>query len=584
MRDSSNAWKLRQEPPPSGMLLAQRVLGDFPRFLAALQASGYYDGSVTVSIAGIALGPDGSGVEAAAAATEKYRDQTLVPVKIAITPGTPYPLRQISVYDARTGKPIDRTLFSKRAFEYETNAPARASTLVSLQTQWLDELRGKSYPLAKIRDTSATVNHDARAVDARVVLDPGPRAGIGTININTPPGIHEQIIRSYMYVEEGEDYSPEKLAAMRKSISRIEAIGSVRVEDGEKLDAKGNLPLLVTIDERKPHSVGASAQYSTTDGASIRAYWVDRNLFGGAERLRVDAIAGIAPGVGGTLKSPQLNDIIGGVKASFIKPALGGTRNDLLLDAAFMREKNDFYRAEYANIAAQIRHRFSERFSVQGGVLAERGHWDDVFGGHNYSLIGLPVSAAYDSTDSQLAPTQGIRATATTTPYFNVLPQGVGMIVSKAQVSTYKAIDDEARYIIAGRIAGGSIAGQTIQNVPASLRFFAGGGGSVRGYAYRSLSPLGPTGTYVGGRSLFEGSLEARVKITDTIGIVPFIDVGQAFNGSWPDFRAPTRASAGLGFRYYTGIGPVRIDLATPLNPPKGAAHFAVTIGIGEAF
>ena len=471
MRDSSNAWKLRQEPPPNGMSLAQRVTGDFQRLSGALQASGYYDGSVKVVIAGVTVGPDGSGLEAAASAAEKLRDRDVVPVRITVTPGTPYPLRRVSVYDARTGKPVDRTLFSKRAFEYDDDAPARASTLVSLQTQWLDELRGKSYPLAKIRNTSATVDHDARAVDASVTVDPGPRAGIGLVNINTPPGIHEQIIRSYMYVDEGEDYSPEKLAAMRKSISRIEAIGSVRVEDGERLDAKGNLPLLVTISDRKPHAVGASAQYSTTDGPSIRAYWVDRNLFGGAERLRVDAIAGFAPGVGGTLKSPQLNDVIGGLKASFIKPALGGTRNDLLLDAALMREKNDFYQAEYGNISAQIRHRFSDRFSIQGGVLAERGHWDDVFGGHNYSLIGLPVSAAYDSTDNQLAPTQGIRATATTTPYFNVLPQGVGMIVSKAQVSAYKALDDAARYIIAGRVAAGSIAGQTIQNVPASLRF-----------------------------------------------------------------------------------------------------------------
>ena len=584
VKDASNAWKLRQEPPPTGAGLAQRVYADFPRLSAALQASGYYDGALEVRVAGVVVRPDGTGLEAAAAAAEKYRNADLAPVRIAVIPGAPYPLRRISVYDARTGKPVDRTLFSKRSFEYDDKAPARAATLVGLQTQWLDELRGKSYPLARIKATSARVDHNAHAVDASVTLDTGPRAGIGRLNVNTPPGIHEEIIRSYMYVEEGEDYSPEKLAAIRKSIARIEAVGSVRVEDGDKLDAKGNLPILVSVDARKEHAVGASAQYSTVDGPSLRAYWVDRNLFGGAERLRIDALAGFAPLSTGGLGSLGTKDVIGGLKASFLKPALGGTRNDLLLDASLMREKNDYYRAAFGNVSAQVRHRFDDRFSIQGGVLAERGHWDDVFGGHDYSLLGAPMSVAYDSTDVPLAPTEGVRATLTTTPYAKFLPQSVGMIVTKGQASAYKAIDPDGRYVMAGRIAAGSIVGQTIQDVPASLRFFAGGGGSVRGYAYRSLSPVGPTGTYVGGRSLFEASAEARIKITDTIGVVPFVDVGQAFNASYPDFSAPVRAAAGLGLRYYTGIGPVRIDLATPLNPPKGAAHFAVTIGIGEAF
>ena len=588
VKDASNTWRLRQEAPSTGAGLSRRAVADFPRLSEALRASGYFDATVRMSVAGVPVMPDGGGVNAAADAAERLRNQAVAPVRVEVDPGPLFTLRHLSVYDARTKSPIDHTLFSKRAFEIAPDDPARAATLRSLQTQWIDELRGKSYPLANIAATDATVHHEQDVMDAKVTIDPGPRAGIGAVETRGSPGIDPRVIRSYIYLREGEDYSPQRLADTRKSVAKIEAVGSVKVIDGDKLDANGNLPIAVETTERKVHAVGAAAQHSTVDGPSLRAYWMDRNLFGGAERLRFDVTGGLAPFTSGAsfngFKALKWSDIIGGVKASFLKPALWGTRNDLLVDAAVMREKTDYYQSAYANITAQIRHRFSETASVQGGVLIERGHWDDTFGGHDYSLLGFPVSATYDSTDSLLAPTKGLRAVAGVTPFVNALPNGVGMVVSKAQVSTYQAIDDEARYIIAGRVGAGSIVGPAIADVPASYRFFAGGGGSVRGYAYRSLSPTDAAGNFVGGRSLFEASLEARVKITDEIGIVPFVDTGSAFNASVPNFSTSMRTAAGVGLRYYTGIGPVRLDVATPLNPRNGDARVAVFIGIGEAF
>ncbi len=122
--------------------------------------------------------------------------------------------------------------------------------------------------------------------------------------------------------------------------------------------------------------------------------------------------------------------------------------------------------------------------------------------------------------------------------------------------------------------------------MPASLRFFAGGGGSIRGYSYRTVGPIGPYQLPIGGRSLLEGSVEGRIKITDTIGIVPFVDAGTAFAGSLPDFDERIRVAAGLGLRYYTGIGPIRVDLAVPLNPDKQLKQppVALYISLGQAF
>ncbi|MFV0280222.1 MAG: autotransporter assembly complex protein TamA [Rhodoblastus sp.] len=588
LKDVSNAWRLRRDPPSSGVGLARRVEADIPKIAEALWANGYYDASVRAVLADVTIAPDGAGSAQAAAAAEGYRNRALASVRYEVTLGPLFHLRHVVVYDAQTRAPIDPSLFPQGALSPAPDAPARVASLATLQIEWIDDLRAKSFPLAKIVDTKPVIFHNENVVDVAVTIDPGPRAGIGKVSTSGSPGVDPAVIRSFIYLEEGEPYNPKRLADTRKSIASIEAIGGVKIEEATHLDANGNLPLMIETSERKRHAIGASAMFSNVDGPSARISWVDRNLFGGAERLRLDAQAGLAPFGGGasfrSLSALRWSDMVGRVGASFIKPALWGTRNDLLVDVAGIREKTDYYDATYGTGAIAVRHRFSENFFAQAGVMAEGGRTTDVWGHHTYTLLGFPLSVSYDSTDNTLAPTRGIRATARMTPYVKALPHGVGMLETKGQISGYYAIDEDARYILAGRLAAGSIIGPDIQTIPASHRLFAGGGGSVRGYRYRSLSPYNGLGFPTGGRSLLEASAEARIKITDTIGIVPFIDAGGAFSSPYPDFRSRIRMGAGLGLRYYTPIGPIRLDVATPLNPRPGDSRVAVYVGIGESF
>jgi translocation and assembly module TamA len=588
IKDSSNSWRLRLEAPGTGVGLARRVVADYPRIAAALWASGYFNAVVRASVAGVAVSPDGKGSEAAAAAAEGYRGAGLAPVRFEIDPGPLFKLRHVVVYDARTNAPIDPALFPRKALKNDPDDPARAAALRARQAEWIDALREKSYPLAKIVSTRPVVLHNEQVMDVAVTIDPGPKAGIGAVELSGSPGVDPDVIRSFIYLEEGEAYSPKKLADARKSIARIEALGGVKVEDGAKLDKNGNLPIFVETSERKRHAIGASAMFSNVNGPALRAYWVDRNLFGGGERLRFDVEGGLAyyNNSAAVVSFPQLkaSNLVGAARLSFIKPALWGTRNDLLLDAAAVRERTVYYWAAYGNFNGAIRHRFSDTASVQAGVEVEGGQYFDAFGLHDYSLLGFPLSGNYDSTDNALAPTRGIRVTGRVAPYVKALPHGVSMVESKGQASGYYALDEDARYILAGRVAAGSIVGAGIENVPANRRFFAGGGGSVRGYRYRSISPENGVGFSTGGLSLFEASAEARLKVTENIGVVPFLDVGAAFSSPFPNFSSTLRASAGLGLRYYTGIGPIRVDVATPLNPRPQDSRFAIFMGVGESF
>jgi translocation and assembly module TamA len=208
----------------------------------------------------------------------------------------------------------------------------------------------------------------------------------------------------------------------------------------------------------------------------------------------------------------------------------------------------------------------------------------DPFGKTDYTLVGVPLSVRYDTTDNPLDPSRGVRVIGSVASYAKAFGSSVNLIQSKLQASTYYAIDAQARTVLAGRVGLGSLSGASINEIPDSRRFFAGGGGSVRGFAYRSLSPLGPGDVPIGGRSLFEASLEARFRVTDTIGIVPFVDVGSAFASSYPDFRTNLRYAAGLGLRYFTGFGPLRLDIAVPLDRRKGEAPAALYVSVGQAF
>jgi translocation and assembly module TamA len=195
----------------------------------------------------------------------------------------------------------------------------------------------------------------------------------------------------------------------------------------------------------------------------------------------------------------------------------------------------------------------------------------------------VPLYLRRDSTDDLLNPTVGSREALTVTPYQSIAgARELAFASSRLTGSLYRALDDGARYVAAGYGAIGSILGETRDAIPADKRLYVGGGGSVRGYGFQRAGPLAADNTPLGGRSSLELGTELRVKITETIGIVPFLEAGNAYTGAWPGGKL--LFGAGIGARYYTTIGPVRFDVAFPLEKRSGDSAFQVYISLGQAF
>jgi translocation and assembly module TamA len=592
VKDASSLYKLRKDALPDGDSLARRAQRDFSPIIDALWGAGYYDAKVTIAIDQASLTIGATDTAAFAKAAEAYRNSKAIPIKITIDPGPLFKLRSLRIVDATSGLAYTADELPQRIVGLKPGDPAAANEIRAAEARIIDYVRAQGHPLVKVQAPSPTVDHAAHIMDLTLAVTPGPRATLGEATIVGPQHFDPLIARSFLYLEPGDPYSPKALADARTSIRDIPAVGSVRVTEADHLDAQGQLPYQIDVTDRAQHAIGASAAYSTIDGPNGQLYWEDRNLFGGAERLRLEGDLLYAPPNDGLVNQYGhfgAADIGWRFSASFLKPALGGTRNDLLIDALDEHASTNTlnyigYTVSDADVTAAIRHRFTDVFSIQIGLEGQTGTATDVLGKVDYTIIGIPITAVYDTTDSKLDPTRGVRVGATVAAYPTFLGSTLDLFEAKGHMSAYYSLDEDSRYVLAGRVAAGSLTGSSLDDIPANLRFYSGGGGSVRGYAYESLGPLGPNNSVIGGRSLFEASAEVRVKITDTIGIVPFFDAGNAFAANIPDFKDPLQMSAGLGLRYYTAIGPIRVDIATPINPREGDKPVAVYVSVGQSF
>ena len=364
----------------------------------ALWAKGYYEPASTMQLHGAILKIGDTETAAFARAAEAYRNRAPAPIIVAIAPGPLFTLR--SIVDIKRGDP--NAFFARRIAAQNHRREAwrsRQRQRIARRTNADGRLFPRPGPSACQSDHGRTVvDHAAHVMDMTIAIDPGPKAGFGEATIVGPKYFDPIIVRSYLYLDPGDPYSPKAEADAKESIRQIPAVGSVRIIEANKLDANGNLPITVNVDDRLPYAIGASAKYSTTEGPASQVYWEDRNVFGGAERLRLSADIFYAPpndGLVQTWGTFKGDDIGGRLAASFIKPALGGSRNDLLVDVVGERVSTNKqnligYTVQDVDGTVAMRHRFSDALSVQAGIEAQRGKTTDILGEIHYTVVGAP--------------------------------------------------------------------------------------------------------------------------------------------------------------------------------------------------
>jgi translocation and assembly module TamA len=554
--------------PPSAAGLVRRASQDRDRMLTALRSFGFYAGHVRVTIAGLALDTEDliQRVEAMAVGEP-------VEVAIVVDPGPLFTIGRFEVLDAVTGQPQLRAEIDGSTLGINPGNPARADAVIRAQNKVVEQMRRQGYPFAAVPDRRVIVDHATRHMDVTLLAEPGPYALFGEIAIEGLEDMDVDFVRDRVDAGPESPYSPEAVRGMHDSLAELDVFTDIMVDTADKLDSDGRLPVTVNVTERPRRVVGFGADFNTSEGFGARIYWGHRNLFGRAESLRLEAEVG-------RIGKNELADIDYGIDLLYRAPDFLTRDQTLSAELSAGREAPDAFRREAIEALVGIDRRLSDTLQVSAGIKAEISEVDDLDTPDPSYFVSVPLGLRLDTTDDPLDPLRGFRVALELTSYF----VDRTLLRSSLAASTYFDASNDGDLVLALRARVGSIAGEELLDVPSDKRFFAGGGGSIRGYAFQAIGPRTLEDDPLGGRSLLELGLEARVRITEEIGLVPFVEGGQVFEDSLPSLNESLQFGAGLGLRYFTGIGPLRFDLAFPFNKRKGDDDFQIYVSIGQAF
>lgn len=566
-RNASSLIADESEPASAAAGLIAKARGDYRRIIAALYNEGHYGAAVSIRI---------GGVEASTLAPDVNLPDP-VDVTIAVTAGPLFTFNNVAIVNqapltSDAGDEVELPVMRG----YGAGQIARSSVILAAEQLAVQAWQQQGYAKAEVVNRDVIADHARQTVDVTITVNPGRIAAFGDINVTGTERMNPEFVRQQAGLAVGQEYDPDEIERAQKRLDRLEVFRAARFQAAQEIGPDGLLPYQLIVEELPGRRFGAGASFSTVDGLGVEGYHLWRNLFGQAERLRLDArVASIA----WPIDTAQFDYFFGG---TFTKPGFLTPDTDLVAAISAERTIYPTYTETSALGRVGLTHYLSDELTLEGGASYERARFDDVFGTRDFSTLGVYAGATFDGRNSTVDPTEGIYAAGTAEPYYDFAFGKMGLRVT-AEARTYFGFSENDQFVLAGRIKGGALLGPGLNEIPPDKLFFSGGGGSVRGYGFKSIGVDNGNGQVTGGRYLLEASLEARAKVTESIGVVGFVDGGYVAADTFPGLE-DLRLGAGVGARYYTGLGPLRLDLAIPLNKRAGDPDYAIYAGIGQAF
>jgi translocation and assembly module TamA len=553
--DALSALRQNDGKPANAAQINRRAKDDAETLNVILRAAGYYDATIDSDV--------------------KPAGDRLV-VTLTVTPGSRYTFSDVRVtgLEPTDGKaPALREEFGVKAAE-----PVDADVVVEGQVALREKLGREGFPFAKVAESDVVVDHATRTATLDLRVEPGTERRIGKIVVlgDDPPfdAKHTQVIARF---RPGDLYDQAMIDDLRRAVVATGLVSTARIEPvavGTDL-----VDINTTLESAPPRTIAGEIGYGTGEGFRIEASWQHRNLIRPEGAVTFRGVAG--------QREQSLSALL----------RMGNfRRRDVVLNGRFgiSRERLDAYDADTIELSANLERQtnliwqkkwtYSLGFELIGSRERDFVPTAGIAQTRNFFIGALPGTLAYDGSDDLLNPTRGFRLSGRLSPEVSL--QGNVFGYARAQIDGSAYVPFGKTLVMAGRARFGFIAGAGRDTIAPSRLFYGGGGGSVRGFGYQALGPRNVLGEPDGGRSLAEFSIEARVRLPvfgGNFGVVPFVDAGNVYATSYPTFTN-LRVGAGLGFRYYSNFGPIRIDVGTPLARRPGESPIAVYVSLGQAF
>jgi translocation and assembly module TamA len=537
---------------------------DYRRLLTGLYAEGYYGGAISITV-------DGREAEAI---PPLDAPATVSRVVLSVAPGPRFTFGRVAL-----GPTAPATVLPEG---FAPGEVARSETVREAVRVAIAEWRSGGHAVADVASQDlAAIQPEAR-LDVAVAIDPGPRLAFGPVAVTGNRDVRTARILAIAGIPSGQVFSPEDLERAVARLRRSGAFDAVAAIE-EEPTPQGTLPVSLQVTESLPRRIGFAAELSSQDGLSASAFWLHRNLRGGAERLRVEAEAS-------NIEGAALDTAGGGadyaLRLSFGRPATLSPDTDLTVEAEVAREDAEDFLLDQATLAVGLTRYATDDLTLSGAVGLLVATEEDVEGTSDFALVTLPLSAEWDRRDDPRDATRGFLIDAEATPFLAVGGDAASGGRLYADARLYRTFG--TRVTLAARGQVGTLLGADARDVPASFGFLAGGGGSVRGRSFQSIGVEvteedGDEAT-LAGASLAGVQLEARVGLAGAFSGVAFADAAAVGEGLFPEEGDAFGAGAGLGVRYDTAVGPVRLDVATPASGEDAFGAVQLYIGIGQSF
>ena len=561
LTDVSRLAALEKQGAQSLVALDRRAELDTRRIRELAHSEGYYDALI-----------------------ERRIDETAEPliVTIVIDAGERYTISRCEVLGDETEEDAGVFAAARERAAKLVGQPARAKLVVDAEAELVEDVEAKGYPLVEVTSRRYVVDHAARVLAVELNLAAGRKARFGQVDIVGATDVSPTYVRNRLPWKDGSVYDPAAVEKGRRELATTGLFSHVSVHHADATDADGNIPMTVTLAESKFRSVGARISYDSSLGAGGGLSWEHRNVRGAGEKLRLS----------GDVAQSGWSAALVWREPDFLRPGY-----TFEYRAGYEEKDTNAYEVHRAATGVGLEVPLTLAVTANAGTTfewtpvqtkAREENSNERDQDETFWLLGFPLGLRRTTTDDLLQPTHGTRTELSATPFFEVSGKSLAFVVTRVTPSVYVPLHVPrlGTSVLAGRLSLGSIQGAKRDDTPADKRFYAGGGGSIRGYDYQRVGPLDDDNEPLGGRSLLELGTELRVRLGESFGIVGFVEGGNVYTSLYPDLDDVIRWGAGGGFRYYSGVGPLRIDVATPINGRGSDVDdpIQVYISLGEAF
>lgn len=518
-------------------LREQTIVNDLTR---AMKAKGYYDASVVY---------------------DDNEDKSLTGT-YSVQPGSLYIVSDISVEPELVEKVFDYELMN-------VGYPLKASDVLAAQQQLYESVQKDKCYFSLHVGHSVVLDRDSKTAALQFNVEAGPQAKLGNVNFVGQKSVRDSFLQKMVPWKNGDCFRREKIRTLQNTLLETGLFARVDEKLSEQPNENDVVDVTIDLKERVHRSVKAGLSYYTDEGAGVTLGWEHRNFRGAGEKLET------------RFKISQINQSF---DTGFVKPFFIRKDQTFEMTTGLRRRDTDAFEENALNLGGNISRKFSKRSSGSVGSELTFSEVTDENGTEEFGLLSFPINVTYDNRDNALDPHKGFYLTGGVEPFYDVLGKSDPFNKLEAGARTYFDLGDTPDLVLALRINAGSIVGGgATSDIPATERFYAGGGGSIRGYGYQNVGPS-VGGDPTGGRSVVTGAAELRAKLTTTLGGVAFVDGGSISDSAVPDLDKLS-FGAGVGVRYYTDFGPLRFDVAVPLNEKKDLdQNYQFYISIGQAF